>query len=38
MVKDASHHFPEEIPDTYLSILVPWLLDCEARSETLKAS
>lgn len=31
MVKHASHHFPEEMPETYLSVIRPWFDECESR-------
>ncbi|MGQ4619386.1 alpha/beta fold hydrolase [Nocardia sp. R7R-8] len=30
LVKDGAHHFPEEIPDTYLAVLTPWLREHHA--------
>lgn len=37
LVKNASHHFPEEIPDTYRAILEPWLAEHQTPSATFQS-
>jgi len=29
--KNGSHHFPEELPEDYVTMVRPWLSECEAR-------